>query len=534
MAPSAQRLNALRGAAWPLVVAVILAAALPGTSGSAIRLLGDAAPRALAAGVPVLALIWSWLLLIDRPPPCSRRGRWLGPPLALLAVGSLVWFVDAGVDPSDRLLLLAPLSAAIVLALGGWPLLRRLAGPLALLLLAWPPLHDAVGRISTGPLLAISGGPGAALARWAGADVAPVPGVSGLYACQGPDGPLVAGLDASCSGASGLMALAILAIPVISLRRPAPWCILSWLGVGLALVIGGNIARVALLFWLAATRGCDAVFTQVHLLAGTTLVLVVWGGMLLALPWLGRRNSEAAADPSPAPDPPRGHMPLLACLPCLAGCFLLESAEARSAVDTPDPGMAVIIPIVHARAAADAAPPPLEPLGQAQEPSPPDPPPSKPLQALDLLPAATGWQRWAHASLPWAAGLFGGGTRVERLVYRHGEGRLIWVDVLVCPRAEDLARHTVAGCFESHAYHVERHWIESPLGLETGGWVVRDDGGLRWAVLDWTQPAITLPDDLTHARRCVLWRRVDDGTGDAELNELRALARTLIGTAIRH
>jgi exosortase/archaeosortase family protein len=483
--------------------------------------------------VPVLALVWAWLLLIDRPPPRSPRGRWIGAPLALVAVGLLALCVDSGVDAGDRLLLVVPLAAAIVLALGGWALLRRLTGPLALLLLAWPPLHDAVSRISTGPLLAISGGPGAALARSAGADVTAVPGATGLYTCQGPDGPLLAGLDASCSGASGLMALVILAIPVVALRYLAPARVLPWLGIGLALVVGGNIARVALLFWLAATRGCGPLFTQVHLVAGTALVLMVWAGMLVVLPWLGRRDPARSSHAPQASDPPRGKAPLLACVPSLLGCFLLERVEIDSAVPSPDPGTAVSIPAIHARAATEESPPPLQPAADIQAPTQVLPTPSRPLQALDLLPAIPGWQRWAQASFPWAASLFGDGARVERIAYRRGEGRLIWIDVLICPRLEDITRHTVAGCFASHAYRVERHWVESPIGQETGGWVVGDDVGLRWAVLDWTQAAVALPDDLTHARRCVLWRRVDDGTGDAELNELRTLARALLAATPR-
>jgi hypothetical protein len=217
----------------------------------------------------------------------------------------------------------------------------------------------------------------------------------------------------------------------------------------------------------------------------------------------------------------------------LAGCFLLEFAEVGSAERLPDPGAAVSIPAAYAQVAADAAPPLLQPAVQIQAPSPPIPAPSKPLRALDLLPEVPGWQRWAHASFPWAAGLYGADARVERLVYRRGEGRLIWIDVLVCPRAGDIARHTVAGCFSSHAYRVERHGVEDLVGQVTGSWVVCDDGGLRWAVIAWTQAAIRLSDGTTQARRCVLWRRVDVDIGDAELNELRALAKALIGTASR-
>ncbi|MEK7415752.1 MAG: exosortase/archaeosortase family protein [Planctomycetota bacterium] len=535
----------MRRVAWLLAGAALLALALPRTSASAWMLLTDPAPRALAAGIPILALVWTWLILHGGPARCGSSGRWAGAALALLAAGSCILLVVAGASLEHRMLLFAPLATALVLASGGWTLLRQLAGPLALLLLAWPPLHDAVARASTPGLLALCGVPGVALARWAGADVVAIPGGGDVFVCQGPEGPLLAGLDASCSGASGLLSLIVLAIPVIAMRRPSRWRAIAWLGLGFVIVLGGNIVRIALLFWLAACHGCDAWFAQVHGLAGSIIVLVVWIGMLAALPMLGHRPTQPLL-PEPEPETqPRRRAPMLACVLSFVACMVVEVNDSRwnpppqiplsvrtsNRVSLPQRTPAETEPPVLERTSSPApisAPPPVAPAPVASTASPRP----KPLRPLELMPAVPGWQRWAHGSFPWAAGLFGPEARAERLVYRRGEGRLIWMDVLICPRPEDIDRHTIPGCFASHAYRIERQERWELRGQQVDWWIVADSGDLRWAVAAWTQSGLRFAGGVL-ARRCTLWRRVDAGIGDAELGELRSLTEGLLGAAVR-
>lgn len=508
---------------WPLAGLALLAAALPATTASLPALSAAGTPRALAAGVPVAAAVWAWLRLREAA-PCSAEGRVLGPLLALLAAIVLAWSLTIEAAAEHRLLLLAPLAAALVLAHGGLALLRRLAGPVALLLLAWPWPHELLARLSAPLLVDWAGTAGATLAGWAGAEISATPG--GMWRLVTPQGPLLAGLDLSCSGAGGVMAVLILAAPVLSERRVPPGRATAWLGLGLLLAAAGNVLRIALLFWLAATRGCDSVFAAIHAHAGSALVLLTWLGMLAALPWLGPPRP-----PSPVPAGPRRGLWLATCLPGLLLCALFD-LHPRPAPPLPPSAVvaeAVPEPLVEA---GPPAPAPTAPVpAPAPAPAPPvpaAPPPPAALRPLDLLPAVPGWQRWAHGAFPWATGMYGAEARAERLVYQHGrEGRLVWIDVLLCPQLADIERHTVAGCFTSHAYRVELSDNEAIAGTAVQSWVVEDGKRRRWAVASWTQAAVPL-GAATPARRTIIWRRIDAGDGEAELAELRTLATGLL------
>lgn len=504
----------LRPARRLALAGLLLLAALPAASLALWHLARLPGPEALAAGVPLLALVWAWLLLPSRPAPAAvgpdPAWSWCGPLLCLLALAGRLLL------PSDLALLLLPLLAAgLALAAGGPLLLRRLLAPVLLLFLAWPEAHLVLARLTTPPLLAWSAWCGPWLAQLGGATVVVVPGADQLLLCRGGAGAVVIGLDASCSGAGGVMAVLLLALPVLALRRP-PWsAALPWLALGLALAALGNALRVGALCWLAAEHGLGPLFASVHAVAGSLLTLLVWGGLLAALPLL----PAGGAPPVPAAPPqPRGA--LAACLPLLA---LVALADWWHRPIPPPPAP------IRAAVRAEEPPPALvsatAPLPSRPQPPSPSGPPLRERPALELLPEIPGWRRWHHATFPWAAALFGPQARVERLVYSGPSGRFVWCDLVLADDAASLARHPVANCFDWHGYQVERAstWSLGPR-LTAGEWVVQDPAQRRWAVLSWIQAL-----EEGGVRRCSCWRRIDAGPGSNEQQELRDLAEGLAG-----
>ena len=161
------------------------------------------------------------------------------------------------------------LLAGLVWTLGGGNVLRRLAFPLAYLLLMVPlPAWDRI----TLPLALFTGVCAGGLVQFLGLDVT----VAGNSVTL-PNANLEIG--AQCSGVNSLIALIALLVLVAYLWEGPRWSRLALVLFALPLAVLGNILRVATLLFVARAWGADAAFTYYHDYSG----LLFFVGVLLLL-----------------------------------------------------------------------------------------------------------------------------------------------------------------------------------------------------------------------------------------------------------
>ena len=248
--------------------------------------------------VPPLALALIGLRWTDRPPAAPA----LAPPgwtLTLLAGGCLLllWPIRLAEEPNPDWRLLFWLHAGLLVLIslsflawsGGWPWVWHFAFPIGFLLLAvpWP----------SGPEQAIV----QSLMRVVAAISAEGMNLLGIPAQA--QGNLIhvrdqtVGVDEACSGIRSLQTMLMGGLLIGELSR------LSWTrrliliagGVGVAML--ANILRCSALVWIAATYGMAA-FERFHDLAGVSVLLVVFAGLL----WINSRLARGSGE-STRPDP---------------------------------------------------------------------------------------------------------------------------------------------------------------------------------------------------------------------------------------
>ena len=161
------------------------------------------------------------------------------------------------------------LLAGLVWTLGGGNVLRRLAFPLAYLLLMVPlPAWDRI----TLPLALFTGVCAGGLVQFLGLDVT----VAGNSVTL-PNANLEIG--AQCSGVNSLIALIALLVLVAYLWEGPLWSRLALVLFAVPLAVLGNILRVATLLFVARAWGADAAFTYYHDYSG----IFFFVGVLLLL-----------------------------------------------------------------------------------------------------------------------------------------------------------------------------------------------------------------------------------------------------------
>lgn len=212
----------------------------------------------------------------------AAGGRW---GLALIAAGvALYLFFFA-----NRAFYLAAFGAIVILAglvwtLGGTNAVRRLAFPLAYLVLMVP--LPAVDRITL-PLAMFTGVCAGGLTQFLGLDVTIVGNAVTL-----PNADLVIG--AQCSGVNSLIALTALLLLVAYLVQGPLWRRAVLVLLAAPLAITGNILRVATLLFVARAWGGQAGFVFYHDYSGIGFFVIVLALMLPITKSLGvnRLRSE--------------------------------------------------------------------------------------------------------------------------------------------------------------------------------------------------------------------------------------------------
>jgi exosortase len=200
----------------------------------------------------------------------SGGGQIYGVLLLAATLGAYLYFLQT------RALYLAAFAmvgmvAGLVWALGGSNVLRKLAFPIAYLVLMIPlPGWDRV----TLPLALFTGVCSGALVQFLGLDVNIVGNAIAL-----PNADLVIG--AQCSGVNSLIALVSLMVLVAYLLDGPLWSRVALVLIAIPLAVLGNIIRVATLLFVARAWGAQAAFTYYHDYSGVFFFI---GVLLLVYP----------------------------------------------------------------------------------------------------------------------------------------------------------------------------------------------------------------------------------------------------------
>ncbi len=502
----------LRPAAAIAAAALLTFIAFPSTVIGILRLAAGATPGALSSGVLVFAGIWAWLALRTRTePPTRPQRREIAIAFGALAVVALVQWIAArgpvGGPGRERLdlLMLPVFTAALAVLSGGRARLRRVAGPVAMLLLTWPPVAAFFSAPLSRPMLAASRWAGVALARAFGVGVEAVPGVAGLLVCTGRAGTQSITVAPACSGASGVLAVLIAAAPVVALARGSVRRKVIWIASGSTIVAAFAPVRVAVLCHLAAERGAESAFDAFHVLGGTAFFALAWLAMLALTKPLGLAPPPLA-ELSDSRLRPAGHEGWMLLGGALA--FALVSGignvrhHARPRPDAPPLSRVPSGIVVHdepvAPFSAAGTSPAIElDISLASElkrpgPAPPapeaGPEPFNPRKLRTWIAPVQGYERCRYRSMPWTRSMYGKRSWMERIIYSSPNGDIYWIDALIVTRRAPLDEHTVHGCCIWHGWTVEfLDRREIVPGVPGERFMHVDSEGHRWASVTWTE-----------------------------------------------
>jgi exosortase/archaeosortase family protein len=477
--------------------------AFPSSIAEILRLAAGTTPRALSAGVLVFAAVWAWLALRTSAIPRRYPHRYeIAIAFGLLALVALEqWLAPRGPFGGPgraRLDLLAIPFFALALALmaGGGAWLRRLAGPVALLLLAWPPVAALIATPFARPMLAASRWAGVGLARALGVGVETVPGVAGLLVCRGAAGAQSIVVASPCSGASGVLAVLVAAAPVVALARGTARRKAIWVASGGAIVAAFAPVRIAILCHLAAERGAQSAFDAFHILGGTAFFALAWIAMLALAGPMGLVPPPLAKSPESRwrPADRAGWMILggALVLAVVAGVGNLQ-LHARTPLPAAPSDVAreePAAPFVNPDLALDADfPETISPSLIKEELAPAPPPGPEPFNPKKLrtwtMPVP-GFERFRYRSMPWTRSMYGKRSWMERIVYSPRAGGLYWIDALTVTNPASLGKHTIHGCYVWHGWSVEYlDRREIAPGVQAERFIHLDSDGRRWASVTW-------------------------------------------------
>jgi exosortase len=200
----------------------------------------------------------------------SNAGNLYGVLLLGAALAAYLFFLQSRALYLAAFAMVAML-AGLVWALGGTNVVRKLAFPLAYLVLMIPlPNWDRI----TLPLALFTGVCSGGLVQFLGLDVTIVGNSITL-----PNADLVIG--AQCSGVNSLIALTSLMVLVAYLLDGPLWSRVALVLISIPLAVVGNILRVATLLYVARAWGAQAAFTYYHDYSGIFFFI---GVLLLVYP----------------------------------------------------------------------------------------------------------------------------------------------------------------------------------------------------------------------------------------------------------
>jgi exosortase/archaeosortase family protein len=243
---------------------------------------------------------------------------------------------------------------------------------------------------------------------------------------------------------------------------------LAWLATAVAIALGANVIRLAIVIAVAAHSGIDTGFVVFHALAGPVLFALALLCALLLLSTFGLAPGRAAPPPR-ALDFGRG-----TAFTAASVITVVIAAAAWSTTVVRTPGL------FH-----DAIS----------------------LQAGRLLPLPSGYDASGVSDLASLGALFGSGADAQLTHIEGIRGDAVAAQVVVAPTYRQALRYNVLDCFVFHHAHVYSTHVE-PL-VEGGSAVVtavRLDGA-DVATATWVQPALV--DGHRAWRRVLLFAYLD-------------------------
>ena len=257
-------------------------------------------------------------------------------PLRLIEVPNPDWRLVFWVHAA----LLTVLSLGLAAWCGGVPWVRHFAFPVGFLLLAVPWPSGLEQDIVQGLMRGVA----AVAAEVMNVMAIPAEAQGNLIQVRGQ----LVGVDEACSGIRSLQTMLMGGCLLGELSRLSVPRRLALLGGGLLVAMVANVFRSSLLVWLAAQHGVAAL-EKYHDLAGISVLLIVFGGLLWINARLARGQRPAAAVPanhpaSPAVPPPTAYrLPPAAFLLAVVGWLVCveigTAAWYRSGAPAEQPGV---------------------------------------------------------------------------------------------------------------------------------------------------------------------------------------------------
>ncbi len=239
-------------------------------------------------------------------------------PLRLIEVPNpdwrLIFWVHAGI--------LTALSLGLAAWCGGGPWVRHFAFPVGFLLLAVPWPSGLEQDIVQGLMRGVA----AIAAEVMNVLAIPAEAQGNLIRVRGQ----LVGVDEACSGIRSLQTMLMGGCLLGELSRLSVPRRFVLLGGGLLVAMVANIFRSSLLVWLAAQHGV-ATLEKYHDLAGISVLLIVFGGLLWINARLARGQHPAPAALPAAPPPYRRFPPSAFRLPPFCWRWCAGSRASRSA-----------------------------------------------------------------------------------------------------------------------------------------------------------------------------------------------------------
>ena len=337
-------------------------------------------------------------------------------------------------------------------------------GVAAALFLIWPePLLRLQSALAPG-LAILSATFARPIATALGAHLAPVTSDPRLFAGSGPNAFRMLVADV-CSSSSASLVVPLFTAPA-AVHFGIPWRkALPWVGAGMALMLLGNVARIAALVLTADRAGVDVAMGTVHPVAGmavlAVVVLVLWTVAPLGSP----ASARAIALPALAPVAPR------AVVAALTLTALFAAVSTR--------------------------------LGAFEELPPVGPPGGSMSQPLDYFKLPAGWEIVDQGELA-TQHLFGPGSNAHWINVRAADGTYVLGQLVTTPNRSRLQAYSLERC---RVYHGADVVGKQTFSLGAGGlativdtWMQRGQpNSSRMSILYWEAPFVSGGKEM-HAR----------------------------------
>jgi exosortase/archaeosortase family protein len=497
MSPPTNRLFATRAAvAWrdPLRAAAVVGLVLLAYNYSLstlVRGLTLQTPLAYLALVPVIALLLAFARLRLGEPETPIHDRQLDWIVGLGFLAATAAILLLAPQPSDSgfwlrrvdLLTLPLYVAGLTSILFGVRRLWAVRYAILFLLLAWPIPFVWLLGLTAGWFTDLTAG-AVGLVTTIIPVARPAVGDSSLFLIGSGDNFFGVSIGTACSGVNSFVGFLLLGIGTMPVVRGSVARRAAWLGVGLAVTIGLNVARILAILVVGNFWGQEAAINVLHPIAGLVVFNIGVLLMLVLAPRFGLRFAGRPARTGEQPEPaPHRAAHRIALRPAIAVTLVIAAVlgltnSAFSRYEAISSGL------------SDAR-----------------------LAKLDITVAhVPGWEASVVGELTQARQYFGDDATWERAAYRPTESasivadRTVYVDVLTTSDSGTFAAYGLEACYAFHGYEISSV-AQVDIGAGVNAEVIdytNTRNGIAWSALWWEWP-FTTAEGATHYQRIVVF-----------------------------